>query len=811
MLPAPCSLLPALRRSRLAKGVQSLALLCLVLQPMSANSYWTDTDNDGVPEEVANPPEGDSWWDDDSDGDGLTNAEEVLFLSDPYRIDSDLDGLTDKDERDLTPDVLFGGLGNTNPWAWDSDADGYSDHDEFFYALQGRSPTVDYSSLSPGSFYSYYDADGDGAHNQDDTHPLDSTRWYDHDDDGFNDPPQEPEDTDGDGYAGNNDSHEGNANLWCDWDGSGVNDDQDSDGDNVPDDVDTHDNNPSLWNDQDDNGWNDDDTTDTDGDGVIDQLDSHPLANHLWDDWDESGINDSQNSDNDAAPDDDDSHPLDDNLWNDFDHNGINDDVTTNSDTDAVPDGTDSHPQDGTLWNDRNGNGINDDEEEPLPPPPDRDGDGIPDDVDSWPDDPENGYDADGDGLDNYTEINITHTDPNDVDSDDDHLTDYEEVMLTHSNPNAPTTGEGQTQLDFFVFSGPDSDGDGLPDLVEKHYAEDPDANNATTWLTATGDLDGDGVTNLQAYWFGWDLRAYLNQYDMDGDSMTDAQEDYWNARHPGMMNKAVFADSVEDWDGDGLMNYEELERGLQPDLRNSIFSYHGTPVVSEDWLLFHNIPPIESIPIWGGEPGEPQYITGYNHYFYFSGVPGGFDPTHTGPQASDPDGNGIPTELENLLFDLATPYMPLDGDIDNDGMSDLWEHRYNLNPRDPSDAYGDPDGDGLTNLQEFLQKTHPRIADVDTDGDGLFDLWEAAWGLNRLQQDSNQNGINDADEDSDGDGLKNADELALGTNPFVNEWVNQPAGFQYKNSGQLRLFTAPNGVSASFTHDSEGNVKTQP
>ncbi len=46
--------------------------------------------------------------------------------------------------------------------------------------------------------------------------------------------------------------------------------------------------------------------------------------------------------------------------------------------------------------------------------------------------------------------------------------------------------------------------------------------------------------------------------------------------------------------------------------------------------------------------------------------------------------------------------------DSDGDGMPDDWEKRYGLNPRDPSDANLDKDGDGYTNIEEYLNGTDP-------------------------------------------------------------------------------------------------------
>ena len=61
----------------------------------------------------------------------------------------------------------------------------------------------------------------------------------------------------------------------------------------------------------------------------------------------------------------------------------------------------------------------------------------------------------------------------------------------------------------------------------------------------------------------------------------------------------------------------------------------------------------------------------------------------------SDTDGDGVP--------DL------LDTDDDGDGMPDSWETANGLDPLDKTDASLDPDGDRLTNLQEYEQGTDPR------------------------------------------------------------------------------------------------------
>ncbi len=55
-----------------------------------------------------------------------------------------------------------------------------------------------------------------------------------------------------------------------------------------------------------------------------------------------------------------------------------------------------------------------------------------------------------------------------------------------------------------------------------------------------------------------------------------------------------------------------------------------------------------------------------------------------------------------NMQPDLVT------GDLDGDGIPDAWETSYGLDPTDATDALADPDGDGRTNLDEYLNSTNP-------------------------------------------------------------------------------------------------------
>jgi hypothetical protein len=137
------------------------------------------------------------------------------------------------------------------------------------------------------------------------------------------------------------------------------------------------------------------------------------------------------------------------------------------------------------------------------------------------------------------------------------------------------------------------------------------------------------------------------------------------------------------------------------------------------------------------------------------------YNPTFLAPIAGPPKGRkGIGTHVSEISDSTEWAYVSaafdnvvitaIDSDLD--GLDDAWEMA-NFGTL----AYGandDPDGDGLTNLQEYQYGSNPNADDPDTDGDSIPDAGDnCPFVINSNQWDMDGDSIGDrCDPDADGD-----------------------------------------------------------
>jgi ligand-binding sensor domain-containing protein len=93
-----------------------------------------------------------------------------------------------------------------------------------------------------------------------------------------------------------------------------------------------------------------------------------------------------------------------------------------------------------------------------------------------------------------------------------------------------------------------------------------------------------------------------------------------------------------------------------------------------------------------------------------------------------------VQVTTSNGMSDSSSITVTVKGDYDHDGMPNDWELAHKLNPLDPTDAFTDADGDGLSNLREYQLGTDPR--NTDTDGDSAGDGAEVTAGTDPLRAD---------------------------------------------------------------------------
>jgi pimeloyl-ACP methyl ester carboxylesterase len=139
--------------------------------------------------------------------------------------------------------------------------------------------------------------------------------------------------------------------------------------------------------------------------------------------------------------------------------------------------------------------------------------------------------------------------------------------------------------------------------------------------------------------------------------------------------------------------------------------------------------------------------------------------------------------------------------DTDGDGMPDAWESAHGLNPGSAADAYLDPDGDGLSSFDEYLNGTDPHLS--DTDGGGESDLSEATNGRDGADASDDLTGVTLASvSPGEGDSRGGEQVLVLGSGFRPGATVDfggAPAvGVTFLNSTRLLVLTPAHEVGTT-------------
>jgi len=220
------------------------------------------------------------------------------------------------------------------------------------------------------------------------------------------------------------------------------------------------------------------------------------------------------------------------------------------------------------------------------------------------------------------------------------------------------------------VLDNIDSDNDGMPDWWEISNDLNPLVNDAAL------DPDNDGLTNIQEYQYGTDPQ----NADTDGDEYSDGLELQWGT-------DPTLASSFPHGEISGALTYTGPQTGM---IYVALSTNAGGDVLASQSFsqpgnyAFTNVPALKSywIRAWRDSNGN------FSNDFW------------------EAQGDCV-TNPVYLAGDVANANVALsDPDTDSDGLPDWWEMKwfYSLN----YGANDDPDGDGITNIQEYLYGTDP-------------------------------------------------------------------------------------------------------
>src|ERR1041385_8219360 len=417
----------------------------------------------------------------------------------------------------------------------------------------------------------------------------------------------------------------------------------------------------------------------------------------------------------------------------------------------------------------------------------------------------------------------------------------------------------------------PDSNGDGMGDDWAQQWAE-----QLGEALLPTLDADHDNLLNFRE--FQWELTpacipalGILNRQDGDGDSWTDGAEvAYWNnPQNDLLLQQDSFAlydpDRLVDLDGDSHRNTQDVDSdndtladgvevnayGTYPEFTDSDCPITETSCPTSPGSTYYAAK--EHQPGKGDGLNDGAELAAWNRLgaskwntdFDGDGIANNLldaDADGDGlldgeefllgkgqvrPDVKDTDGDGLPDGDDDGVAgneevawsedtDLDGFVNANDVDSDNDGMPDAWEVQHSFNMVDPSDALLDRDGDGLSNLGEYVHATDPN--NMDTEGDLLLDGAEVNthhtdplfWDTDHDSMPDRyetQNGLNplsaaDASQDLDVDSFdRNGDGVFEQAWPNLAEYqYERPAGYNEASDGPWLLGTTAN--AADTDHD---------